>query len=240
MAWVGWGWDAKMADFDNSGHLVVVQATGFVKGTINRFNWLQELAISNDLLLQEPDMWPKAEPGDDISGDNAMAFWAPEGNGRYTNLSHELGMDVEIPSRGIAVADTNGDGSQDFAVARQWAAPSYFRNNNAASGNFLGLRLHRPALGKGGVAATPSYGAQVRITTKDGRTQIAQLDGGGGHSGRRSFDVFFGLGTAGDQPVRAELSWRDLAGAIHHQTLDLKAGWHDLMLTTRAQEMKTR
>lgn len=234
MAWIGWGWDAKMADFDNSGNLVVVQACGFVKGTINRFNWLQELAMANDMLLAEPAMWPKAEPGDDISGSEPVAFWAPEDHsGRYVNLSKELGLDVPIPTRGVAVADTDGDGAQDFAIARQWGAPAYYRNTKAIDGNFLGLRLYRPQW-------TPAYGAQVKITTADGRTQVAQLDGGGGHSGKRSLDVFFGLGAASDQPVRAELSWRDLGGTVHHQTLSLNAGWHQLMLTDTAEEVEAR
>ncbi|GIG56762.1 RNA-binding protein [Longispora fulva] len=239
MAWVGWGWDAKMADFDNSGRLSVVQATGFVKGDINRWNWLQELAMGNDLMLQEPAMWPKAGPGDDIAGDQTMAFWAPEGNGRYADLSPELGMAAPIPTRGIAVADTTGSGHQSFAVARQWGPPAYFCNMDTSKGNFLGLRLHRPADGAApGSPGSPAYGAQVRIRTADGRTQIAQLDGGGGHSGKRSFDVFFGLGSAGDKPVSAELNWRDLNGATHTQVLDLAAGWHDFMLTTQAQEVK--
>jgi hypothetical protein len=244
LAWVGWGWDAKMADFDNSGVLAIVQTAGFVKGRINRFNWLQELAASNDLLLQEPAMWPKAVPGDDIAGSNPVAFWVREDNGRYVNLSPELGLDEEIPTRGVGVADTNSDGLQDFAVARQWGPPAFYRNAKADPGSFLGLRLYRPVPGAGaggaGPVGTPAYGAQVRITTADGSTRIAQLDGGGGHSGKRSFDVFFGLGDHGVAPVSAELSWRDLDGATHRQALDLAPGWHDLMLTDQARELTTR
>ena len=236
VAWVGWGWDAKMADFDNSGRLAIVQAAGFVKGTINRFNWLQELAASNDLLLREPAMWPNAEPGDDIAGSNPVAFWVREDNGRYVNLSPELGLDVEIPTRGVGVADTDGDGRQDFAIARQWGPPAFYRNNATAPGDFLGLRLYRPA---DGTTGTPAYGAHVRVTTKDGRSQVAQLDGGGGHAGKRSFDVFFGLGDHAGAPLSVELSWRDLAGAAHRQTLDLTAGWHNLMLTDQARELTT-
>ncbi|MFG1780397.1 CRTAC1 family protein [Micromonospora sp. NPDC049051] len=237
MAWVGWGWDAKMADFDNSGEMSVVQTAGFVKGDINRWSWLQELAMSNDLMLRNPAMWPKAGPGDDIAGAEPFAFWVREKNGRYANIGAELGMTDSTPSRGVAVADTNGDGGQDFAVARQWAAPSYYRNDKPGRGNFLGLRLCRPAEdGRG----TPAYGAQVRVKTADGRTRIAQLDGGSGHSGKRSFDVFFGLGDAGDKPVSAEIAWRDLNGGVHRQTLDLAAGWHTIMLTDKAQEMSAK
>jgi hypothetical protein len=237
LAWVGWGWDAKMADFDNSGRLDVVQTAGFVKGDINRWAWLQELAMGNDLMLQEPAMWPKAVPGDDLSGSQPFAFWVRDGNsGRYVNLSAELGMTDSTPSRGVAVADTTGDGAQDFVVAHQWGAPAFYHNANAGHDNFLGLHLYRPATGSLG---TPAYGAQVRVTTADGHTQLAQVDGGGGHSGKRSFDVFFGLGAEASKPVSAELSWRDLSGTVQHQQLDLTAGWHDLMLTTHAQEVTT-
>ncbi|KOX03136.1 MULTISPECIES: CRTAC1 family protein [Micromonospora] len=242
MAWIGWGWDAKMADFDNSGNLSVVQASGFVKGEINRFNWLQELAMSNDLMLREPDMWPKAVPGDDIAGSEPVGFWVREDNGRFVNLSHELKLDAPIPTRGVAVADVDGDGGQDFAIARQWGPPAYYRNTSDKRGDFLGLRLHRPALGAtaggAGPVGTPAYGAQVKLTLADGSTRVGQLDGGGGHSGKRSFDVFFGLGQNGAKPVSAEICWRDLDGVAHRQQLQLSPGWHDLMLTTQVQEVK--
>lgn len=236
LAWVGWGWDAKMADFDNSGRLAIVQSCGFVKGTINRFNWLQELAMANDLMLQEPDMWPKAEPGDDIAGSNPLAFWAPEGNGRYADVSAELGLGIDTPTRGIGVGDADGDGAQDFVVARQWGPPAFYRNDLTAGGDFLGLRLYRPVDGAS-VPGSPAYGAQVRITTADGRVQLGQLDGGGGHSGKRSFDVFFGLGDQGASPVGAEIRWRDGDGVQRTQQLQLTAGWHDVVLTGTAQEV---
>lgn len=239
MAWSGWGWDAKMADFDNDGDVEVVQALGFIKGSINRWSWLQELAMSNDLMLRNPKMWPKAEPGDDIAGSQPFAFWTAEGNGRFTNICAELGLTDATPSRGVAVADTDGDGAQDFAVARQWGAPSFYRNTTTNAGDFLGLRLYRPAGGGADVIGTPAYGAQVRVTTADGRARLAQVNGGGGHSGKRSFDVVVGLGDLGGRPVTAEITWRDLRGALHTQSLPLGAGWHDLMLTGEIKELTT-
>ncbi|MEU0560560.1 CRTAC1 family protein [Dactylosporangium sp. NPDC006015] len=242
IAWVGWGWDAKAADFDNSGRLSLVQTAGFVKGKINRWSWLQELAMTNDLLLQEPQMWPNAKPGDDIAGSQPFAFWAKEPNGRYVNVAKELGMTSDIPSRGVAVADVDGDGAQDFAIARQWGAPSYYRNTKAGAGEYLTLNLYRPATGgvsaTGGLPGAPAYGAQVRVTTADGRTQVSQLDGGGGHSGKRGFQQHFGLGANQGKPVSAEVCWLDNTGAMHMQTLQLSPGQHTLMLTTQAQEVQ--
>jgi hypothetical protein len=242
MAWTGWGWDAKMGDFDNSGDLAVVQADGFVKGQTNRWNWLQELAMTNDELIADPKMWPKAQDGDDISGSDRLAFWARDTNGEYVNISKQLGLDVPTPTRGIAVADADGDGFQDFAVARQWGPPAFYHNDHPGQGAFLGLRLIRPVAGNAPNLGTPAYGAQVRVTTADGRTQVSQLDGGGGHTGKRSFDVFFGLGSgsAAATPVQAELRWRDETGGVHSETLPLTAGWHTLCLDRTAMEVPTR
>jgi hypothetical protein len=238
MAWTGWGWDAKMGDFDNSGDLAIAQTDGFVKGEISRWSWLQELAMTNDELVADPGMWPKAEEGDDIAGSERLAFWVKAGNGDYVNVSKQLGLDAPTPTRGIAVADTDGDGYQELAVARQWGPPAFYHNDHPRQGAFLGLRLVRPVAGApdGG---TPAYGAQVRITTADGKTHVSQLDGGSGHSGKRSFDVFFGLGTS-NAPVKAELRWRDLTGGAHNQTLQLSPGWHTLSLDGTVKEVATR
>jgi hypothetical protein len=247
-AWTGWGWDAKMADFDNSGNLAIVQTDGFIKGKINRWPWLQELAMTNDDLIVDQRMWPKAKPGDDIAGSEKLAFWAKSPDGpEYHNVSSELGLAVPAVTRGIAVADTTGTGHQDFAVARQWGAPAFYRNQHPGHGSFVGLRLYRPAAGPATAGpgrglqlpGTPAYGAQVVFTTADGKTHVTQLDGGSGHSGKRSFDIYQGLGDS-TAPVRAALQWRDLHGGIHNQTLTLAPGWHELLLDANAQEVASR
>nr|AAO25871.1 UnbV [Streptomyces citricolor] len=243
MAWTGWGWDAKMGDFLNSGDLSVLQADGFVKGNIDRWPWLQEMAMTNDDLLSNPAMWPNVQPGDDIAGDEAIAFYAKTPDGRYVNISSQLGIAVKTPTRGIATGDTTGTGALDFAVARQWGPPAFYANTSPNLGDYLNLRLYRPA-GAGGAGqglvntGSPAYGATVRITTPAG-TQISQLDGGGGHGGFRSFDVRFGLGTY-HGPVTADLTWRDAGGTLHQTTKQLSPGTHSLMLTSDVQEVPSR
>ena len=61
----GWAWDAKLADFNNDGAFEALQAVGFVKGTVDRWPELQELAMGNDELLPDPRSWPRFQPGDD-------------------------------------------------------------------------------------------------------------------------------------------------------------------------------
>lgn len=243
MAWTGWSWDVKFGDFLNSGHLNVVQSDGFIKGTINRWPWLQEMAMTNDDLLSSPANWPLVQPGDDIAGHQCIAFYAPAAGGVYVDISKQLGLCVPIPTRGIAVADTRNDGSPDFAVARQWGPPAFYANESSHLGQYLGLYLYRPVPGGGsggGLAGlgTPAYGATVQITTP-GHTQIAQLDGGSGHGGKSSLEVYFGLGGYSGM-VTVHLHWRGPDGQLHQQTLRLTPGTHDLYLTSTAQEVPSR
>ncbi|MGH3991635.1 MAG: ASPIC/UnbV domain-containing protein, partial [Pseudonocardiaceae bacterium] len=228
--WTGWGWDAKMADFDNSGDLELAQATGFVKGEVNRWPQLQELATANDVLVQYPGLWPHMREGDDVAGSQTFAFFAKDDNGRYVNIAGLLGLAVPIPTRGIATGDADGDGRLDFAVARQWDAPVFYRNVSPSAGSFLGLRLsHESAPG------SPVIGAQVTVATPDGRSFVSKVDGGSGHSGKRSHEVHIGLGDVAG-PVTARLSWRDRTGQVREQELQLTTGWHSLQLGSKATE----
>lgn len=241
LAWTGWCWDVKMGDFLNSGNQDVVQTDGFVKGDINRWPWLQEMAMTNDDLLSNPAMWPNVQPGDDLAGHQTLAFYAKGAQGKYVNISQQLGMAVPIPTRAIATGDTTGTGTLDFAVARQWGPPVFYANESPHRGDYLNLNLYRPSTdgragaGLEGVGA-PAYGTTVRISTPDGRTQISQLDGGGGHGGFRSFGVDFGLGSY-TGPVTVHLQWHDLSGAVHSQTTQLSPGTHTLVLSGTAQEV---
>ncbi len=244
MAWTGWTWDVKFGDFLNSGKLDVVQTDGFIKGTIDRWNWLQEMAMTNDDLLSNPANWPLVEPGDDIAGHQCLAFYANAGGTSYVNISKQLGLCDPIPTRGVATADTRGNGHLDFAIARQWGPPAFYANQAPDLGHYLGLNLYRPALGGGtpgqGLAAigSPAYGTTVQVYTP-GHTQLSQLDGGSGSAGKRSFEVSFGLG-AYHGPVKVSLHWADNNGQQRHETLTLSDGTHNLLLTSTAKEVTNR
>jgi hypothetical protein len=238
--WTGWGWDVKLADFNNSGELVVAQTTGFVKGDTDRWPQLQELATANDDLLDNPAWWPKIRAGADVAGNNRLAFFVKgsDNGGRYVDIADELGLAVPIPTRGIATGDTDGDGRLDFAVARQWGPPMFYHNDSPNPGAFLGLRLcHDEAAVPGGMpaAGSPVVGAQATVTTPDGRVYVARVDGGGGHGGKRSSEVHIGLGQY-NGPVDVHLQWRDRDGEVHTQDLHMTTGWHTLQLGSQAKE----
>jgi hypothetical protein len=244
LAWTGWAWDVKMGDFLNNGNQNVLQTDGFVQGRINRWPWLQELAMTNDDLLSNPAMWPNVQPGDDIAGHQAMAFYAKGTDGKYVNISKQLGIAVPTPTRALATADTTGTGTLDFAVARQWGPPAFYANQSPNRGNALDLNLYRPSTdhraGDGlEEVGAPAYGTTVEVTTADGRRQLSQLDGGGGHGGFRGFGVHFGLGGQ-TGPVTVHLQWHDTHGQVHQQTTQLSPGTHDLVLAAGIREASNR
>ncbi|MBC6467408.1 CRTAC1 family protein [Actinomadura alba] len=240
-AWSGWGWDVKMADFDNSGDPAIVQTTGFVRGEVNRWAQLQELATANDGVVEFESWWPHVTAGDDIAGSQTVAFFAKMRGGRYANVAGPLGLAIPVPTRGIATGDADGDGRLDMAIARQWDEPVFYRNESPSQGAFLGLRLTDDvplaapaATGVLPAPGSPATGAQVTVTTSDGRTQLARVDGGSGHSGKRSHEVHLGLG-ADVRPVKVHLRWRDHTGQVREQDLRLAPGWHALRLGSQAR-----
>lgn len=238
-AWSGWGWDVKIDDFNNSGQYAIAQATGFLKGQTNRWPQLQELAAANDALLSNPFWWPNVRSGDDLAGNQPLRFWVPTGNGHYTDLAPRLGLAVPVPTRGIATGDAMGNGLLDFAVARQWDAPVYYRNNSPSPGSYLSLKLtYDTPSAPGPLPATgsPVIGAEVKVTTPDGKTFLGRVDGGSGHSGFRSHEVHIGLGAGVTGPLKVHLQWRDLHGTLRQQDLTMNPGSHSFTLGAQAKE----
>jgi enediyne biosynthesis protein E4 len=237
-AWAGWSWDVKLADFANSGELEIAETNGFIRGSVNRWPQLQELAMANDSLVANPFFWPNANAGDDIAGSETMRFFVKGEDGRYTDLAPELGLAVPIPTRGIATGDADGDGLLDFAVARQYGEPVFYHNEAPDPGGYLDLVLtHEQAATVGSAPApgSPVTGAQVTVTTADGKKYIQRVDGGSGHAGKRSSEVHVGLGDA-QGPVQVRLQWRDRQGEVHQQELELAQGRHAFVLGESATE----
>lgn len=239
----GWAWDCRLGDFDNDGVLEALQAIGFLKGSVNRWPELHEVAMGNDQLLHKPQSWHRFQVGDDLGGRGHNPFFVRSRSGRYFDIAQSIGLDHAQLSRGIATADVNGDGRLDFAVANQWETSYFYLSESPNPGSFLELYLLLPVnkrdstmLVRGGhpgadTVGRPAIGVAVTVYLPDGRRLVGQVDGGSGHSGKRSPELHFGLGaTPADAQLRVEVRWRDLEGKPQSQALQLKPGQHTLLL----------
>ncbi len=240
----GWGWDCRLADFDNSGVLQAIQAVGFMKGKINRWPELQSLGTSNSRIVHDPRLWPSFKPGADLSGQNLDPFFVRAADGRYYDIGRDVGFTEPMVTKAIALADVDGDGRLDFAFGNQWQPSFFFHNVSPDAGAFLGLHLLLPLAAEAGsplherpghpgvdLHGRPAICAQALVTLSDGRKFVAQVDGGSGHSGRRSPDIHIGLGKL-DPAIKldVQVKWRDTAGRLQQTTLKLAPGWHTVML----------
>ncbi|MFG3442774.1 CRTAC1 family protein [Nonomuraea sp. NPDC047897] len=227
----GWGWDIKAGDFNGDGHPEIVQATGFVRGDVNRWADLQELAMTNDDLLADPAMWPDFQPDADISGDNPNAFFTRLPDGRYTDVGRDIGVADPGTSRGIATADVDHDGRLDFAVANQWRQSHFYRNTAPAHPPFLGLQVMRPAGGcsTGTDALSPAIGATVRLKAGAQGLRTGQVYPANGHAGVAAAELLFAL-RPNTASVPVEVTWRDTCGRLRTAGIDLPPGWHRLRL----------
>ncbi|HEU4713253.1 MAG TPA: CRTAC1 family protein [Pyrinomonadaceae bacterium] len=238
----GWAWDAKLDDFDNDGIPEALQATGFIRGSRNLWPELQELGTANDVLISNVSTsWPKIEPGADVAGHNQNPFFVRVGD-YYVDIAKEIGFGEDYVSRGIAIGDVDLDGSLDLIVSNMWGPASYYHNDHPVAGSSLSLNLLLP-VSRDHSGATIVYagkqrpdkpsraavGAAVTVTRTDGKVLTRQVDGGNGHSGKRSPDLHFGLGNS-QGTVGVKIRWRDQQGQVHEQFLNLKPGRYTVVL----------
>ena len=233
----GWAWDIKAGDFDDSGHPQILQATGFLQGTVNRWPELQELAMGNDAIVSNPSRWPRFAPGDALSGASPNPLYVLGPDGRYWNIASKIGVADTGVSRGLALGDVFHTGQLDFAVANQWHQSYFYLNQSRREHPYLGLRLLLPVSPDGGAcvpvtratAATPAIGAEVLLRSGTRGLRIGQIYPANGHAGVSAPELLFGL-TENPTAVSVRVAWRDGCGHRHAAVVTLAPGWHSLLL----------
>lgn len=251
-----WAWDARFEDFDNDTVLEIVQATGLVKGTDNKWPDLSQVGAGNDAFVRYQESWPQFLPGTaEVDGSYPNPFWVLGSTGMYDDLSTTLFPGLTPATRGIAVADVDGDGYSEMVYANFWEDSVYIKNKTSGN-SFLGLHLLLPVAQAAAAAApsptatrahaghptrregTPAIGAFVEAQLPDGRRLIRQVDGGNGHSGQRSPEILFGLGNAPATAIPVRITWRDLRGVLHQEALSLAPGYHTVVLAAPGENQQ--
>jgi len=240
----GWAWDAKLDDFDNDGIPEALQATGFIRGSSNLWPELQELGTANDALISSVSTsWPKIQPGADVAGHNQNPFFVRVGD-HYVDIAKQIGFGEDYVSRGIAIGDVDLDGSLDLIVSNMWGPASYYHNEHPIAGSSLSLNLLLPVSTENSgetivyqrnqrseTLGRAAVGAAITVTRADGKVLTRQVDGGNGHSGKRSPEVHFGLGDS-QGSVKVEIRWRDQQGQVRQQLLNLQPGSYTILLAS--------
>lgn len=241
-----WSWESRLEDFNNDGVLEAYQATGFLKGTTDRWPELHELAMGNDEVLAHPSVWPRFAEGDDLSGHVPNAFFVRVDE-RYHDVAPEIGLADSTVTRGIATGDVDGDGDLDVALANQWE-PSFFYENRLGDSNRSVVL--RPCLRQ-----PPSETVRARLLDpmdrptcrtpalvtgrlqRRGRPAIPrQLDLGNGHSGTRSAQLHWGFGEGPKSTERTiRLGWRGPNGTSYRDTVRVQPGRHTVLLGWRPE-----
>lgn len=264
----GWGWDSVLVDLDNDGRLEAIQATGFAKGVVTeesklsvidralfsagflqqgipRWPELQAVGTTNDRLVNDPRAWPKIQtPTATLSGYNTNPIYVASSSGRYVDIASDIGLGDPFNTRGIAVADVDGDGLIDFVFANQWEPSVYFRNSVANHNKSLSLRLLLPVDPnhpfeidpETEVAASVAVGATASLifdpatAARKPMVTVADVLSGTGHSGHGSQEIHFGLAEYSNSTIDVHLQWRSRMGTLVSQTVTITPGRHTILL----------
>jgi hypothetical protein len=113
------------------------------------------------------------------------------GNGRFANVSAELGPGVSERrcSRGSAYGDYDNDGDVDVLVLNVNDPPSLLRNDGGNANNWILLKLI------GTTCNRSAIGARVRVVA-GGHAQIDEVHSGGSVMSQSDLRLHFGLGRA--------------------------------------------
>ena len=115
-------------------------------------------------------------------------------------MARPTGSDCVKDSRGVAVADFDGDGRLDLVINNNNETPALYLNNLRRAGRGLELKL------VGGQRSNrDAVGACVRLTA-GGKTMTRYVEAGSGYASQSMLPVHFGLGAA-ESAESVEVCW---------------------------------
>ncbi|MCA1593863.1 MAG: ASPIC/UnbV domain-containing protein [Acidobacteria bacterium] len=126
-------------------------------------------------------------------------FFANVGGEKFMDVARPTGSDCVKDSRGVGVADFDGDGRLDMVINNNNETPTLYLNNLRKSGNAVELKL------VGTRSNRDAVGARVRLTAS-GKTMMRQVEAGSGYASEAMLPVHFGLGNA-ERIDAVEITW---------------------------------
>ncbi len=173
------GWGTAFMDYDNDGWRDVFVANGHVYPAADRYQWGTSYA-------QQPLLFRNLA------------------NGRFQRVAAAPGSGLAYAwcSRGLAVADLDGDGQLDAVMNNLDSKPTVLRNVTKNAGHWLELKLTGDTSKKSPRDAT---GAVVYLTVGNLRER-ADLVSGGSYASNNDPRLHFGFG-ASTKVDRLEIHW---------------------------------
>lgn len=114
----------------------------------------------------------------------------------------ESGLVVPGDAKSVVSTDVNGDGWPDLVVGVNDAPVLVFENQHVAGRRLAAVRL------RGRPGNPTGVGARVTLRRSDGRTQMAEVQAGGGYLSQQSATLYFGLGESSDV-ASVDVRWPD-------------------------------
>ena len=158
------GWSNGVADFDNDGLKDLFVARG---------NVLDNIAEFSSRTYGEPN-----------------TVFRNLGNMTFEDVSSQAGpaLQVKEPYRGAVIGDLFNDGHMDIVVTVLNGKAKILRNVTANADNWVGFQL------VGTKSNSMGIGAQIKITTADGKSQYDIVSTSAGYGASRDPRAHFGIG----------------------------------------------
>lgn len=191
VAGTDWTWSLKFADLDNDGLVDLYGTNGMANDLTNSDLTAQAAALPD--AAAKAAFWRERPP----KRDRNFAY-RNQGNLRFASASSEWGLDFLGVSYGAALADFDGDGDLDLAVA-SLEDPFRLYENVSITGHLVTIRL------RGAGKNTRGVGAKVTLETSAG-LQVRYHNACQGYASANDPVLHFGLGEA-DRIRRLTVRW---------------------------------